>query len=155
MAAAWPAPARPHSRSSPAGREETLTPVPSPAGFKGGQKTCAPASFCLIGTAQAWGCVPPLHLRWRGGQGVRASKASPSHGTPYRSYVLSAPEPSGRGDGGEGLRSPSGSGAGVRARRSWPRRRHAGHTSVRRAIGAAPATALRSAPAASCALRQR
>ncbi len=45
--------------------------------------------------------------------------------------------------------------AGVRARRRWPRYRHAGQTSVRRAIGAAPATALRSAPAASCALRQR
>ncbi len=53
------------------------------------------------------------------------------------------------------LRSPSGSGAGVRARRSWPRRRHPGPPTVRRAIGAAPATALRSAPAASCALRQR
>ncbi len=53
------------------------------------------------------------------------------------------------------LRSPSGSGAGVRARRRWPRRRHPDPPTVRRAIGAAPATALRSAPAASCALRQR
>ncbi len=53
------------------------------------------------------------------------------------------------------LLSPSGSGAGVRARRRWSHRRHPGSPTVRRAIGAAPAPALRSAPAASCALRQR